>query len=80
MRFPESVERLAGIAGMDMPKIDPRAEERAKENKKTISWMERAQEFFAKSLMLRDAVLRARRQRSSVLGMLPIVLKRYAMS
>lgn len=59
LSFPEAVERLAGLAGMDMPKVDPRAEERAKENKKTISWMERAQEFFAKSLM-REAGSEAR--------------------
>ena len=59
LSFPEAVERLAGLAGMDMPKVDPRAEERAKENKATISWMERAQEFFAKSLM-RDVGTEAR--------------------
>ena len=51
LNFPEAVERLAGLAGMDMPKADPRAEQRAKENKITISWMEAAQEFFRKSLM-----------------------------
>lgn len=59
LSFPEAVERLAGIAGMDMPKVDPQAEARAAENKKTISWMERAQEFFAKSLM-RDVGAEAR--------------------
>jgi DNA primase len=59
LSFPEAVERLAGLAGMDMPTLDPRAEERARENKKTISWMERAQEFFAKSLM-RDMGTEAR--------------------
>ena len=59
LSFPEAVERLAGMAGMDMPKVDPQAEARAIENKKTISWMERAQEFFAKSLM-RDVGSEAR--------------------
>ena len=59
LSFPEAVERLAGIAGMDMPKVDPQAEARAMENKKTISWMERAQEFFTKSLM-RDVGAEAR--------------------
>jgi len=51
LSFPESVERMAGLAGLELPKADPRAEQRARENKVTISWMERAQEFFAKSLM-----------------------------
>jgi len=59
LSFPEAVERLAGLAGMEMPRVDPRAEERARENKQTISWMERAQEFFAKSLM-RDMGTEAR--------------------
>ncbi len=59
LSFPEAVERLAGLAGMEMPKSDPRAEERARANKQTISWMERAQEFFAKSLM-REAGAEAR--------------------
>lgn len=50
LSFPEAVERLAEMAGVEMPKADPRAEERAKRNKKTISWMEQAQIFFEKSL------------------------------
>ena len=50
LSFPEAVERLAEMAGVAMPKADPRAEERAKRNKKTISWMEQAQIFFEKSL------------------------------
>lgn len=59
LSFPEAVERLAGIAGVDMPKADPRAEERAKQNKVAINWMEEAQVFFAKSLM-RDVGAQAR--------------------
>lgn len=51
LSFPEAVEKLAGLAGMDMPKADPDAERRAARNKKTVSWMEHAQIFFAKSLM-----------------------------
>ncbi len=51
LSFPEAVERLAGIAGMDLPKADPQAEARAKQNKIAINWMEEAQAFFAKSLM-----------------------------
>jgi len=51
LSFPEAVEKLAGIAGMAMPQADPDAERRAARNKKTVSWMEQAQIFFAKSLM-----------------------------
>lgn len=59
LSFPEAVERLAGIAGVGMPKADPRAEARAKQNKVAINWMEEAQIFFAKSLM-RDVGTQAR--------------------
>ena len=51
LSFPEAVERLAGIAGMELPKADPRAEERARLNKVTVNWMEEAQAFFAECLM-----------------------------
>jgi len=50
LSFPEAVEMLAGLAGMELPKEDPDAERRAARNKKTISWMEQAQIFFEKSL------------------------------
>jgi len=50
LSFPEAVERLAEMAGVEMPKADPQAEQRAARNKKTISWMEQAQIFFEKSL------------------------------
>ena len=50
LSFPEAVEKLADLAGMEMPKADPQAEARAARNKETISWMERAQEFFERSL------------------------------
>ncbi len=49
--FPEAVEHLAGLAGMDLPKTDPRAEERARERKAAISWMERAADHYAKTLL-----------------------------
>jgi len=55
LSFPEAVEALAGMAGMEMPKSDPDAERRAARNKATISWMERAQEFFEKSLYRQEA-------------------------
>lgn len=51
LSFPEAVERLATLAGMDLPKEDPQAEARAKQNKIAVNWMEEAQAFFAKSLM-----------------------------
>jgi DNA primase len=50
LSFPEAVEKLADMAGLEMPKADPQAEARAARNKETISWMERAQEFFEKCL------------------------------
>ena len=59
LSFPEAVEKLAGMAGMQLPQADPDAEKRAARNKKTVSWMEQAQIFFAKSLM-RDVGREAR--------------------
>ena len=50
LTFPEAVERLAEQIGIEMPKSDPAAEQRAARNKNTINWMEHAQEFFQKSL------------------------------
>ena len=50
LSFPEAVESLAGLAGMDLPKSDPRAEEKAARRKEQISWMERAQDHFEKTL------------------------------
>jgi len=54
LSFPEAVEALATMAGMEMPKSDPQAEARAARNKETVSWMERAQEFFEKTLYRPD--------------------------
>ena len=54
LSFPEAVEALATMAGMEMPKSDPQAEARAARNKETVSWMERAQEFFEKTLYRAD--------------------------
>lgn len=50
LSFPEAVEQLAQMAGMELPKSDPKAEERARERKEAISWMERAQDHFEKTL------------------------------
>ena len=54
LSFPEAVEALAVMAGMEMPAADPQAEARAARNKETVSWMERAQEFFEKTLYRTD--------------------------
>ncbi len=50
LSFPESVERLAEMAGMELPKADPEAERRAARNKVAINWMDAAQLFFERSL------------------------------
>ena len=50
LSFPEAVEHMAGLAGMELPKSDPRAEQRARERKEAISWMEKAQEHFEATL------------------------------
>jgi len=36
LSFPEAVEALATMAGMEMPKADPQAEARAARNKETV--------------------------------------------
>lgn len=51
LSFPEAVEQLANMAGMEMPKADPQAEQRAARNKVAVNWMDTAQLFFARSLM-----------------------------
>ena len=54
LSFPEAVEKLAGMAGMELPKSDPasaaRANARAEAAKVLVNWMERAQHFFQASL------------------------------
>lgn len=50
LSFPEAVEQLAQMAGMELPREDPQAEQRAKERKAAISWMERAQDHYEKTL------------------------------
>ncbi len=50
LSFPEAVERLAEMAGMEMPKEDPEAERRAARNKVAVNLMDAAQLFFARSL------------------------------
>ena len=55
LSFPEAVESLAGMAGMELPKADPeaaaRASARAEKAKVLVDWMELAQSYFQRSLM-----------------------------
>ncbi len=58
LSFPEAVSKLAGEAGLELPRVDPEAEKRAARNKVAVNWMDAAQTFFMKSLrrdMGRDA-------------------------
>ena len=50
LSFLEAVERLAGEAGMEMPRRDPRQVERAKEEASLIDVMEMAARFFREKL------------------------------
>jgi len=50
LSFPEAVEKLAGEAGLELPKADPEAEKRAARNKVAVNWMDAAQTFFMKCL------------------------------
>lgn len=50
LSFMEAVERLAGEAGMELPRADPRAAERAEKRKGLRHWTEEAQRFFAAEL------------------------------
>ena len=46
LSFPEAVERLAGEAGLQMPKADPQAEAREREHAGLYEIMEMAAAFF----------------------------------
>ncbi|MFT6510384.1 MAG: DNA primase [Parvibaculaceae bacterium] len=50
LSFMEAVERLAGEAGMDVPKMDPKSAEREKKKAGLIDVSEMAQAYFAESL------------------------------
>lgn len=50
LSFMEAVERLAGEAGMEVPKRDPRAAERERKSASLIEVMEMAQGFFRRKL------------------------------
>ena len=53
LTFPEAVERLAREAGVDMPRNDPRAEEREKKRGTLHDVMELAATFFEEALQSR---------------------------
>ena len=53
LTFPEAVERLAREAGVDLPKADPRAEEREKKRGTLHEVMELAARFFEEQLQSR---------------------------
>lgn len=50
LSFMEAVERLAGEAGMELPRADPRAAERAEKRKGLRHWVEEAARFYAAEL------------------------------
>lgn len=50
LSFPESVERLAGEAGLDMPKVSPGQEQRERGNDRLREVMEEACAFFERAL------------------------------
>ncbi|MDQ0454561.1 DNA primase [Rhizobium paknamense] len=50
LSFPEAVERVADMAGVPMPKVDPRAAARAEERTGLLDVMEMATQFFQDQL------------------------------
>jgi DNA primase len=54
LSFPEAVERLAGEAGLDLPKPDPQFERAAKERLGLIDALEAASRFFEEELATRE--------------------------
>ncbi len=65
LSFPEAVEKLAGDAGLEMPKPDPQYERTAKERLGLFDALEAAAQLFEDALMTRegrDALLYAERR------------------
>ena len=50
LSFPESVERLAGEAGLDMPQVSPQAQEREQVSDRLRAALEEACQFFEQTL------------------------------
>jgi DNA primase len=75
LSFPEAVERLAGEAGLELPKPDPQFERVAKERLGLLDALEAAAQLFEDELMTRegrDALLYAERR-----GLTPQTLKEF---
>jgi DNA primase len=53
LTFMEAAERLAGEAGLALPKADPEAARRAERGKSLIEWMDAAQTYFEQALRSR---------------------------
>lgn len=53
LSFMEAAERLAGEAGLALPKADPDAAKKAERGKSLVEWMEAAQDFFEQALRAR---------------------------
>jgi DNA primase len=52
LAFPEAIERLAGLAGLEMPVSDPRARERAEESRTLHALLEAATVHFSRQLRM----------------------------
>lgn len=50
MTFVEAVEHLAGLAGLELPKADPRAQAEAERRKGLVDWLELAAQWFENRL------------------------------
>ena len=75
LSFPEAVERLAGEAGLELPKPDPQFERSAKERLGLLDALEAAARFFEEQLMTqegRDALHYAEHR-----GLTPETLKEF---
>jgi DNA primase len=75
LSFPEAVERLAGDAGLEMPKPDPQFERVAKERLGLLDALEAAAAFFREQLQARegrDALAYAERR-----GLIPDTIREF---
>src|SRR5262245_10349588 len=75
LSFPEAVERLAGEAGLELPKPDPQYERSAKERLGLFDALEAACRFFEDELKTREG--RAARSYAEGRGLLPETLKQF---
>jgi DNA primase len=75
LSFPEAVERLAGEAGLELPKPDPQYERSAKERLGLFDALEAACRFFEDELKAREG--RAALSYAEGRGLLPETLKQF---